>query len=312
MVVPAYGAASTLRELVDRILAMGAERALDLEVVVVDDGSRDPTWTVIQELAGADVRVRGLRLARNTGQTSAWCAGIEAARGQIVVTIDADLDTFPEDIPMLLDAIAGGADVASGDRQGRAGLRSLTSRVFNWRTRRLGLPYRDTGCGMVAMRATVARETLAHGELRRSVRFKGLLASLTPRLVEVPVRAGKHQPSHHRLGDLVSAWFEVEIAFRRTTMLGLATLGAAGAGVGGTALLVAAAWALQGDPRATSLAAWAVVMLMLGVVLATVSVAANLVLRSLGTIGVPFAQVVETTPTAPGGPPRPAIAPDGP
>lgn len=298
VVVPAYQAASTLRELCARLVAALDDAGLTHELLLVDDGSDDGTWALISELAAAGSSVVGVRLARNFGQSAAWCAGIERASAAVVATIDADLDTYPEDLPLLVAAVLDGAGVANGARQGRHWKRGFPSRLFNHRARRLGITSTDTGCGMVAMEATVAREVLHHGDLRRSYRFKALLESLTDRVVEVPVRAGPPSRSSHRMADLLSAGLELELAHRRTVFLGASAGGAATAVVAGVATVVLVVLA------ATAHVPWwspglALVAALAGATLATVGMAANLILRNLHRTSTPFYRVAEVVPGSP-------------
>jgi hypothetical protein len=293
VVVPVYDAVLTLAELVHRTAAALAE-CQAFEILLVDDGSRDGSWERIKELAAADQRVRGLRLSRNYGQTAALCAGMASSRGDILVTIDADLDTRPEDIADLLGAIASGADLANAARSGRKWPRSALSRVFNRRLSHLGLGYSDTGCGMFAMTRPLAMEALEHGELRRGFRLKALVASLSRSMVEVPVEAGPGGPSRHRLGDLVHSALEVEVAYRRGMFSGVA---AAAAVIGVLMSLLALGSAIAAAANLVSwiLPAWAAVMVGLALLVALVATGFDLVLRSLHHQGSPFYRVAANT-----------------
>lgn len=296
VVVPVCDAEATLPELFERISATLEARRDAFEVLFVDDGSRDGSWQAISTLAEQSSAVTGLRLARNYGQAAALCAGFEAARGNLVVTIDADLDTYPEDIPLLLDALLDGADVANGARSARHWPRSMASNIVNGRARRMGLPYTDLGCGMVAMTAPVAKEVLNHGELRRGVKLKALLAALTPHFVEVPVRAGPGSPSRHRFGDLLSAALEIEVAFRRSTLLGAAGFGFVTSAAGLTLAVVGLALAVTDDGAAGLwLAGWSTIVGLLGLLIGIVATVSNLLLRALHHQSTAFFRVVENT-----------------
>jgi glycosyltransferase involved in cell wall biosynthesis len=117
VVVPVYNGAAALPELVARLTAVLTARVPRSEIVLVNDGSRDASWQVIRELAGRDGRVRGIDLMRNYGQHNALLCGIRAAAGEIVVTMDDDLQHPPEEIPVLLDALADEVDVVYGTPQ---------------------------------------------------------------------------------------------------------------------------------------------------------------------------------------------------
>ena len=118
-VIPVYNEAESLAELHQELAAVAREQAYDLEVIFVDDGSTDRSWAEIQRLAVADPRVRGLRFRRNFGKAAALNAGFEAARGEYVFTLDADLQDDPHEIPRFLEQVQGGLDVVSGWKQVR-------------------------------------------------------------------------------------------------------------------------------------------------------------------------------------------------
>jgi dolichol-phosphate mannosyltransferase len=121
VVIPAFNEEANLRPMVDRLVA-AVEPAVDgLEILFVDDGSRDRTWDVIAELAAGDPRVRGIRFARNFGHQAAVTAGVDAARGRAVVIIDADLQDPPEVIPEMVDRWREGYEVVYGQRTQRDG-----------------------------------------------------------------------------------------------------------------------------------------------------------------------------------------------
>jgi glycosyltransferase involved in cell wall biosynthesis len=134
IVIPVYRAEATLRELYRRIVATLEAAGLTFEIVFVEDCGGDRSWEVIQELAAADSRVRGLGMSRNYGQHSALLAGIRAASHEIVVTLDDDLQNPPEEIPKLLTKLNEGYDMVYGTReQERHGfLRDTASRVTKW------------------------------------------------------------------------------------------------------------------------------------------------------------------------------------
>jgi undecaprenyl-phosphate 4-deoxy-4-formamido-L-arabinose transferase len=169
VVVPVYNGAATLRELVRRTEETLVRSGQLLEIILVNDGSTDSSWEVICELAGANPRVRGISLMRNYGQHCALLAGIRAARGEITVTIDDDLQNPPEEIPKLLAKLAEGHDVVYGPAQREQhGLwRDLASRVTKLTLRTvIGV---ESALHASAFRAfrTVLREAFAdyHGTL---------------------------------------------------------------------------------------------------------------------------------------------------
>src|SRR3954447_11705769 len=158
------------------------------EIVFVDDGSTDGTFAALERLHERDPRVRAVRLKRNFGQHPAMHAGLSRARGGVIVTMDGDLQNQPEDIPRLLAALDGGADVASGRRAARHDSwgRTLPSRLINAMLRRFtGVAIADFGCAFNAYRAEVVRPML--GSIGRQKFTKALILSGGASVVEVDV-----------------------------------------------------------------------------------------------------------------------------
>ncbi len=174
------------------------------ELIFVDDGSTDGTWGEVERLRAADARVRGVRFKRNFGQHPAMHAGLARARGEIVVTMDGDLQNEPEDIPRLVAAVEDGADVASGRRVKRKDSwgRTLPTRLINGMLRRFtGVAITDFGCAFNAYRRTAVEPMLpAIGKQKFT---KALVLSGGASVVEVDVghaaRAGRSSYSPLRL-----------------------------------------------------------------------------------------------------------------
>lgn len=133
VVVPVFESADTLPELYQRLSTALAEEYPRFELLMVDDGSRDRTWPVIQELAASDPRVKGIRLSRNFGQQHAIAAAFDGAEGETIVLMDADLEDRPEDLPLLLRKLESGVDVVYTLKRGgqRGVVRRLTSWIFH-------------------------------------------------------------------------------------------------------------------------------------------------------------------------------------
>src|SRR3712207_2741140 len=157
LVVPIFNEEATVDELARRTLATLEELGRPFEVIFVDDGSRDATYAKLEKLHARDPRVRVVRFKRNFGQHPAMHAGLSRARGRILVTMDGDLQNEPEDIPRLVAAVDGGADVASGRRAARHDSwgRTFPSRLVNGMLRRFtGVEIADFGCAFNAYRRT--------------------------------------------------------------------------------------------------------------------------------------------------------------
>jgi len=161
VVAPLHNEAGNVEALHQAIAAALQPLPGGFEILLVDDGSSDDTGPIIDRLARADRRVRPLHLARNCGQSAALSAGFAYARGQIVLTLDGDLQNDPADFPILLDALREPVRVVSGWRRNRRDgfwLRTLPSRAANWLIAAVTrLPSRDTGCCLKAYRAEVVR-----------------------------------------------------------------------------------------------------------------------------------------------------------
>lgn len=171
-VIPVYNEAESLQQLYDELCAVADSEHYALDVVFVDDGSSDGSWDVIERLAASDHRVRGIRFRRNFGKAAALSAGFEAARGDLIVTLDADLQDDPKEIPRFLEAMDNQLDVVSGWKKVRHDPwhKVFPSRVFNglvgWLT---GVKLHDHNCGFKCYRREIFDEVRLYGELHRFV-----------------------------------------------------------------------------------------------------------------------------------------------
>jgi undecaprenyl-phosphate 4-deoxy-4-formamido-L-arabinose transferase len=186
LVVPVFNEERTLEEVYRRSTAVLEGLGKPYEVIVVDDGSSDGTWAVVERLAAEDLRLRAVRFKKNFGQHPAMHAGLVRARGDIVVTMDADLQNVPEDLPRLIAAVEGGADVASGRRLGRADSwgRTLPSKMVNGMLRRFtGADVSDFGCAFNAYARTALEPVI--GVIGKQKFTKALVLSAGASVVEV-------------------------------------------------------------------------------------------------------------------------------
>jgi glycosyltransferase involved in cell wall biosynthesis len=185
LVIPVFNEEENLRPLAEEI--QSALAGLDYEVIFIDDGSRDGSFACLAELAAADDRIVAIRFRRNYGQTAAFAAGFDYARGKVIVTLDADRQNDPADIPNLLDELTKGYDVVNGWRENRQDdvLRRLPSRIANWLIATVSrVRLKDRGCSLRAFRAEVAHDLNLYGELHRFipelVNFAGFTMSEVP------------------------------------------------------------------------------------------------------------------------------------
>ncbi len=193
VIVPLYNERANVEPLAEAIVAVLAETGLEHEVLLVDDGSTDGTFEAASSLVPRMPSVRVLRLRRNYGQTPAMAAGIEHARGRILVTMDGDLQNDPRDIPLFLAKLDEGYDMVIGwrhDRKDKLWTRKVPSRIANWLIAKVtGVPVKDNGCSLKAYRADVIKAIPLYSELHRFIPAMASLAG--PRIAQIKVR---HHP----------------------------------------------------------------------------------------------------------------------
>ncbi len=190
IVVPLYNEQDSVTPLYQAIV--NAVGALDrsFEMVFVDDGSKDQTVAVATALARNDPRLRIVKFRRNYGQTAAMAAGIEYARGDILITMDGDLQNDPADIGNFVAEIEKGNDIVVGwrfNRQDKLVTRKIPSRIANWLIAKVtGVPIRDNGCSLKAFRASLIKRIPLYSEMHRFIPAMASMAG--PRLAEIKVR----------------------------------------------------------------------------------------------------------------------------
>ena len=216
IVIPLYNEAESLPELKAWIDA--SLKDFSYEIIFVDDGSTDGSWEVIQQMAGPGVR--GIRFRRNYGKSAALYEGFEAAQGDIVVTMDADLQDSPEEVPEMVRMIREeGYDLVSGWKQHRkdnALTKNLPSKLYNWTARKVtGIRLHDMNCGLKAYRADVVKNVEVYGEMHRYIPYLAKNAGFN-KIGEKPVHHQKRKFGVSKFGmdrfvngflDLMSLWF---------------------------------------------------------------------------------------------------------
>lgn len=174
IVVPLYNEEESLPELCDWINRVLTSNKLSYEVILVDDGSRDGSWAVIKELKQKYNQVRGIQFRRNYGKSAALHTGFSKAMGEVVITMDADLQDSPEEIPEMHRMIVEeGYDVVSGWKKKRFDpflRKRVPTKLFNWAARRVsGISLHDFNCGLKAYRLNVARSVEVYGDMHRYI-----------------------------------------------------------------------------------------------------------------------------------------------
>ncbi len=174
IIVPSYNEAESLPHLAEWVDRVMKEHSFTYEVIIVDDGSTDGTWQVTEQLHAANPAWRGIKFRRNYGKSAALNTGFAAAEGDVVVTMDADLQDSPDEVPELYRMIKeDGYDLVSGWKKKRYDsklAKNIPSKLFNWTTRRMsGIHLHDFNCGLKAYRHDVVKSIEVYGEMHRYI-----------------------------------------------------------------------------------------------------------------------------------------------
>jgi glycosyltransferase involved in cell wall biosynthesis len=240
VVVPLYNEADNVAELHRELRAALSSLGRPYEILLVDDGSRDGTAERLREAEASDPQVRVLTLRRNFGQTAAFCAGFDHARGEVVVTSDGDLQNDPADIPRLLAKLEEGYDIVCGWRSERKDPLSrrlpsqFANRLISWST---GVQLHDYGCSLKAMRAFVVKGLKLYGEMHRFIPAVASWMGVSVCEMRVNHRPRTRGTSKYGLGrtlrvvlDLFTVKFLGEYGTRPAHLFGLMGLLSGGAG----------------------------------------------------------------------------------
>jgi glycosyltransferase involved in cell wall biosynthesis len=213
IVIPIHNEEPAILPLYDRLTAVLEAIHRPYEILFVDDASTDRSFDLLANLVETDHHLKVLRLRRNFGQTAALAAGFDEAQGDVIISLDGDLQHDPEDIPLLLEKIDAGWDIASGWRKNRvdnAMTRKIPSRIANWLMKRTsGVDLHDFGTTFKAYRSEVLKDVNLYGELHR---FIPALASVYgARVIEVPIRniERPNGASHYGLGRTFRVFFDI-------------------------------------------------------------------------------------------------------
>lgn len=250
IMIPTLNESESLPQLYQEICDTSQEHNIDLEMIFIDDGSTDTSWEIISKFAANDGRVSGIRFRRNFAKAAALTAGMRAARGSVIMMMDADLQDNPKEIPRFLEKLDEGYDVVNGWKERRLDPwhKVYPSKVFNWMVGKLtGLWLHDHNCGFKLFRKEVAAELRIYGELHRFIPV--LADSRGFKVTEIPVHHRERQHGHSKYGvrrflrgflDLLTVRFLTGYGQRPQHMLGavgLICLLLGGLGLGYLALL---------------------------------------------------------------------------
>jgi glycosyltransferase involved in cell wall biosynthesis len=190
VVVPLYNEGLVVDELYQRITAVMKQISLSYEIILVDDGSEDHTLEKVRSIAEKDSAVVVIELRRNFGQTPALAAGFDLACGQVIISMDGDLQHAPEEIPNFLEKINEGYDVVSGWRKQRVDnmiMRKIPSRAANWIASKIsGVEIHDFGTTYKAYRSEILKELKLYGEMHRFI--PALLSQIGAKIAEIPIQ----------------------------------------------------------------------------------------------------------------------------
>ena len=220
IIIPLFNEAESLPDLLTWIEKVMAENSWNYEVIMVDDGSNDGSWDVIKQLSEKNSAVHGISFRHNYGKSGALYCGFKQAQGRVVVTMDADLQDSPEEIPELYRMITeDGYDLVSGWKQHRQDnklTKNLPSKLYNWTARKItGLKLHDMNCGLKAYKNEVIKNIEVYGEMHRYIPYLAKNAGFT-KIGEKPVHHQKRKYGKSKFGaerfvngflDLLSLWF---------------------------------------------------------------------------------------------------------
>jgi len=246
IVVPLYNEESNVLPLYSRIVDVMSGVDASFEIVFVDDGSRDATFKILSEISAADTRVTVVRLRKNFGQTAGLKAGFDFARGDVVISMDGDLQHDPAEIPAFIAKINEGYDIVSGWRLRRRDAwltRQLPSRTANWLMAKLsGLDLHDFGTTFKAYRREVIKDLPLYGEMHRFIPALASWSGAT--IAEIPIKNLSRQSGKSNYGlsrtltvalDLICIKFLLDYSTKPLQLFG--SWGFLSAGAGGTAAL---------------------------------------------------------------------------
>jgi glycosyltransferase involved in cell wall biosynthesis len=220
IVISLYNEEESLTELVRWIEDVMGREGYRYEIIMVDDGSVDGSWNLIKRLSAENGNIRGISFRRNYGKSAALFHGFKAAEGKVTITMDADLQDSPEEIPELYKMLTeGGYDIVSGWKKQRFDnklTKNLPSKLYNWTARKItGIKLHDMNCGLKAYRTEVVKNIEVYGEMHRYIPYLAKNAGFG-RITEKPVKHQKRKYGVSKFGlerfvngflDLISLWF---------------------------------------------------------------------------------------------------------
>ena len=305
MIIPLHNEVENITLLLPEVHKTLRDNQLLYEIICVDGGSHDGTSRKLREMCGYDQHLVMVALRRNFGQTAALQAGIDVARGGVIVFLDGDMENDPADIPKLISELKAGYDLATGwrsERQDHVLFNQLPSRLANWLVRTTTqVPVRDPGCTLKAIRSSFASELKLHGEMQRFIPAIAYWSGARIKDVEVSHRVRSHGHSKNGFGhafqlilDLLVVLFVLRQGVRPMRTLGLAGLLSGGIGCSLCSIIfvrgLVTSTAFAGHP----LFILGILAIMIGVQLVSTGLVAELLTRTYSsTLGRPSYRVRE-------------------
>jgi len=233
VVIPLYNEEESVGRLYERLTRVLAKLGTDYEIIIVDDGSTDKSFKILEKLHRQDGRLKVISFRRNFGQTAAMSAGFDHARGRFIVTMDADLQNPPEEVGKLLEKMDEGFDIVSGwrkDRKDRYITRLLPSKIANFLVSRLtGVELHDYGCSLKCYRKEVVKNIRLYGEMHRFI--PAVASSVGAKVAEVEVAHEQRRYGKSKYGlsrtlrvflDIILVKFLLSFQTRPIQLFGLA------------------------------------------------------------------------------------------
>ena len=291
VVIPLYNEEETIPHLYRALNEALEAYGEPYEIIIVDDGSTDNSYALMRELSQRNPHYHLIRLRRNFGQTPAFSAGFDYASGEVIITMDADLQNDPADIPLLMAEIDKGYDIVSGwrkDRQDRFLDRKLPSMIANRLISDVtDVRLHDYGCSLKAYRRDLLQHVHLYGQLHRFI--PALAGQVGGKITEIPVnhRARRFGTSKYGIGrtvrvvlDLVTVWFLGSYATRPIHVFGTMGLLSASAGIVIGLYLTFLKLAMHQDIGARPMLLLAVLLVVIGVQLITMGLLGEMVIRT--------------------------------
>jgi glycosyltransferase involved in cell wall biosynthesis len=305
IVIPILNEAKSLKPLYTQLQRALAGLDKTSEIILIDDGSTDNSFEILKKLQASDNRIRVIRFRRNFGQTAAFSAGFDLAAGEVIVTMDADLQNDPADLPMLLEKIDEGYDVVSGwriNRQDKFLTRRMPSQIANALISRLtGVKLHDYGCSLKVYRYEVLKNVKLYGEMHRFI--PALASWMGIRVAEVPVNHFSRQFGRSKYGlgrvakvilDLLTVKFLLDYSTRPIQIFGLLGLLSLTGGIALSIYLSILKLIFDQGLSDRPILLLAILLIMLGVQLITMGLLGEMVMRTYHeTQGKPIYMVRE-------------------